>query len=168
MTGDRTTVLGLGPGVTARGSSPAIAAPIDSVVRFAIAGAAYALDVAVVRELVTVERLVAVPGTPAPVVGAFPLRGATLALVDGRILFGLPAGGERSRALVIARGHRALCGLTIDQVSGVTRFVEAQFTPAVPGREPPLVAGFLAEERGGAITMLDAPALVRSLGRLGF
>ena len=143
-------------------------ASIDSLVCFTLSGNSYALDVAVVREVVGVDKLLPVPNTPAPIVGAFALRGATLALVDTRVLFGLDAGSARTTALVIARGHRTLCGLTIDRVVGVARFDAAAFTPAMRGREPAQIAGFMSDERGGLMTVLDTHTIVQSLERLRF
>ena len=140
----------------------------DSVVCFLLAGKPYALDVAVVREVVSIDKLLPVPRTPAAIVGAFALRGATVALVDTRILFGLDASAAATTALVVARGHRTICGLTIDRVLGVTPFTDAKFTPAVRGREPPQVAGFMADERGALLTVLDTATIVRSLEGLRF
>ena len=109
-----------------------------------------------------------VPRTPAPVAGVFALRGATVALVNARILFGLDSPDGHDAALIIARGHRTICGLTVDGVLGVARFLEARFTAATPGREPPQVAGFMPDERGGLLTVLDASVIVTSLERLRF
>jgi chemotaxis signal transduction protein len=148
--------------------SQAAAARFDSLVCFAIAEKTFALDVALVREVVTVEKLLPVPRAPAPIIGAFALRGATLALVDARILFGLDSGTKPGMALILARAHRTLCALTIDRVIGVFPFNEANFTPAVRGREPPEVAGFLPDDHGGLLTILDTPTIVRSIERLKF
>lgn len=155
-------------GSAAPEGSHATAARFDSLVCFSIADKMYALDVALVREVVTVEKLLPVPRAPAPIIGAFALRGATLALVDARILFGLDSGAKPGMALILARAHRTLCALTIDRVIGVLPFHEANFTPAVRGREPPEVAGFLPDDRGGLLTILDTPTIVRSIERLKF
>jgi purine-binding chemotaxis protein CheW len=144
------------------------AAALDSVVCFSIAGKSYALDVAVVREVVSIDKLLPVPRTPAAIVGAFALRGATVALVDTRILFGLDATTAATTALVVARGHRTICGLTIDRVMGVFPFIAAKFTPAVRGREPPQIAGFMQDERGALLTVLDTPTIMHSLESLRF
>jgi purine-binding chemotaxis protein CheW len=158
------------PGEARHGAvpGPGATAGLDSVVCFAVAGKIYALDVAVVREVVGIDKLLPVPRTPAPIVGAFALRGATMALVDSRILFGLEAAVAATTALVVVRGHRTICGLTIDRVVGVARFVEAKFTPAVRGREPSQIAGFMADERGGLLTVLDTPTILQSLESLRF
>jgi chemotaxis signal transduction protein len=148
------------------------APPLDSVVCFKLAKHTYALDVSVVREVVRVDKLLPVPRTPAPIAGVFALRGATIALVDARILFGRessdPAADGHDNALIVARGHRTICGLTVDAVLGVVRFIEHNFTPAIPGREPEQVAGFLPDERGGLLTVLDASVIISSLERLRF
>jgi len=147
---------------------PSAIAALDSVVCFAVAGKLYALDVAVVREVVTIDQLLPVPRTPAPIVGAFALRGATVALVDTRILFGLDATTAATTALIVVRGHRTICGLTIDRVIGVAPFVEAKFSPAVRGREPPQIAGFMSDERGGLLTVLETSTILQSLDSLRF
>jgi len=149
-------------------TGPAPALALDSVVCFAIAGKLYAIDVAVVREVVSIDRLLPVPRTPAPIVGAFALRGATVALVDTRILFGLDAAIPATTALIVVRGHRTVCGLTVDRVLGVARFVETRFTPAVRGREPPQIAGFMSDEAGGLLTVLDTSTILQSLENLRF
>jgi purine-binding chemotaxis protein CheW len=151
-----------------RSSDGRPAGAIDSVVWFSLDGTSYGLDVAVVREVVSIDRLLPVPRTPAAIIGAFALRGATVALVDTRILFGLDATTTATTALVVARGHRTLCGLTIDRVIDVARFVDAQFIPAVRGRDPPQIAGFMSNEHGGLLTVLDTSTIMHSLECLRF
>jgi len=96
------------------------------------------------------------------------LRGATVALVDTRILFGLDAAIPATTALIVVRGHRTVCGLTVDRVLGVARFVETRFSPAVRGREPPQIAGFMSDEAGGLLTVLDTSTILQSLENLRF
>jgi purine-binding chemotaxis protein CheW len=145
-----------------RGAQLGSAAP-DSVVCFALAGKSYALDVTVVREVVSIDKLLPVPRTKSAISGVFALHGATIALVDTRILFGLPPATAANTTLIVARSHRTICGLTIDRVLGVARFAEASFTPAVRGRDPAQIAGFLPDDQGGLITVLDTAALLQAL-----
>jgi purine-binding chemotaxis protein CheW len=145
--------------------TPAAALP-ESLVCFSVGDQTYALDVAVVREVVTLDKLLPVPRTAAAILGAFALRGATIAVVDSAALFGLPTAPAAAVVLVLARAHRTLCALTIDRVVGVVRFAIAQFTPSVRGREPPQVAGFLAVDHGELVTVLDTPTVLRSTERL--
>ena len=144
---------------------PAIAG-VDSLVWFSLAGKSYGLDVAVVREVVTIDRLLPVPRTPPAIIGAFALRGATVALVDTRLLFGLDAASSATTALVVARGHRTICGLTIDHVIGVSPLADASFIPAVRGREPPQIAGVVPDGLGGLLTVLDTSTILQSLESL--
>jgi purine-binding chemotaxis protein CheW len=150
------------PGASAR--APAI----ESLVCFTIANRSYALDVALVREVVAVSAVFPVPKMPAPVLGVFSLRGATVALIETSLLLGLGAGGEPAAALVVVRNHQTVCGLTIDRVIGVSRFIERNFIPADAGHEPPEVIGFMPDERSGLVTVLDAGVVLSALNRLRF
>jgi purine-binding chemotaxis protein CheW len=141
---------------------------LDSVVCFVIDGKSYALDVAVVRQVVSVDKVLPVPRTAPAIIGVFALHGATVALVDTRTVFGLPAATTTTDALVVARGHRTICALTIDRVLGVARFTEASFTPAVRGREPPQIAGFMSDDRGALVTVLDTSTMLHALEALRF
>jgi purine-binding chemotaxis protein CheW len=143
-------------------------AGLESVVCFVVDGKSYALDVTVVRQVVSIEKVLPVPRTAPAIIGVFALHGATMALVDTRIIFGLPPAPTATTALVVARGHRTICGITIDRVIGVARFSETSFTPAVRGREPPQIAGFMADERGALVTVLDTSILVHALEALRF
>jgi hypothetical protein len=46
--------------------------------------------------------------------------------------------------------------------------VDATFIPAVRGREPPQIAGFMPDERGGLLTVLDTSTIMHSLECLRF
>jgi hypothetical protein len=61
-----------------------------------------------------------------------------------------------------------VCGLTIDRVIGVSRFIERNFIPADAGREPPQVIGFMPDERSGLVTVLDSGVVLSALNRLRF
>ena len=141
---------------------------IESLVCFSLSGRSYALDVALVREVVTLGTVFPVPQAPAPIAGVFSLRGATVALVDTTTLLGIQPADQRVTALVIVRNHQTVCALTIDRVAGVTRYVDAHFIHADPEREPPEVLGFMPDERGGLLTVLDSARLLGALDRLRF
>jgi len=140
---------------------------IESLVCFVVSGKSYALDVALVREVVDVGTVFPVPNTPAPVAGVFSLRGATVALVDTSRLLGMPPTGEHGTALVIVRNHETMCALTIDRVVGVTRFIPSHFIPADPERESPEVAGFMPADRN-LLTVLEPTVIMKALNRLRF
>jgi chemotaxis signal transduction protein len=154
---------------SSRGPAPAPpAASMESLVCFALANRAYALDVHIVREVVNVGAVFPVPNAAAAIAGVFSLRGATMALVDTSRLLALPATDGRALGLVIARQHQTVCAITIDRVIGVTRFVPANFIAGEPDREPPEVAGFLPDERAGLVTVLRSSALLDAIDRLRF
>jgi chemotaxis signal transduction protein len=141
---------------------------IESLVCFTISGRSYALDVALVREVVTIGTVFPVPQAPAPVAGVFSLRGATVALVDTPTLLGIAATEARETGLVIVRNHQTVCALTIDRVLGVTRFIESNFIHADPEREPPEVMGFMPDANGALLTVLDSTLVLGALNRLRF
>jgi chemotaxis signal transduction protein len=138
----------------------------QGILCFSLSSRTYGLDVSLVREVVTVPRVVPVPRVAQPIVGVFTLRGATVALVDGEILFGISQGGNRAKALIITRGHRVLCGFSIDDVLGVIPFEPAQFTAAIPGQDPRQVAGFVTHKQMGLLTVLDAATIINSIEQL--
>jgi purine-binding chemotaxis protein CheW len=161
------TSAGSRSGSRSRGASES-GPSIESLVCFVLGGRSYALDVSLVREVVNVGTVFPVPNTPAPVAGVFLLRGATVALVDTARLLGIQASEATGMALVLVRNHQTLCGMTIDRVVGVTRFVGDHFIPADPEREPPEVVGFMPDERSGLLTVLDSSVVVSTLTRLRF
>lgn len=141
---------------------------IESLVCFVINNRTYAIDVALVREVVTVGSVFPVPNAPTAIAGVFSLRGATVALVDTSHLLGVEGGGQEAMALIIVRNHQTVCGLKIDRVVGVARFVESNFIPADLEREPVQVIGFMPDERGGLLTVLDSSVIIDALNRLRF
>jgi len=160
-TGSRSASGGTGKGASEQHT-------IESLVCFVIDNRPYALDVALVREVVNVGTVFPVPNAAAAIAGVFSLRGATVALVDTSALIGVNSANQRAVALIIVRNHQTMCGLTIDRVVGVTRFVAANFIPADPEREPAQVIGFMPDERGGLLTVLDSAVILDALNRLRF
>ncbi len=149
-------------------STPAQRQRLENLVCFVIANRTFALDVGLVREVVSIGQLFPVPRAPAAIAGVFSLRGATVALVNTPRLLDIAETTPLTSALVIVRGHQVLCALTIDRVIGVTRFIERHFIAADPEREPAQVSGFMPDERGGLLTILDSSVIVSSLERLRF
>jgi chemotaxis signal transduction protein len=141
---------------------------IESLVCFVVNNRTYGIDVDLVREVVTVGTIFPVPNAAPAIAGVFSLRGATVALVDTSLLLALEGGDQREIALIVVRNHQAVCGLTIDRVVGVTRFVQTNFIPADLEREPAQVVGFMPDERGGRLTVLDSTVILDALTRLRF
>jgi chemotaxis signal transduction protein len=139
----------------------------DSVVVFDLGVQRYALAVGATREVVTVDKLLPVPQTSDAVLGLFPLRGASLALIDTARLLGLQNAGGRKRALVLVKGDTALCGLTVVDVVGVVRVDASTFTPGDQAREPG-VLGFLSTPQSGTFTLLDTRLVLQRIDDLRF
>ncbi len=151
-----------------RGSRGSGQPEIESLVCFVINNRTYGIDVALVREVVPVGTVFPVPNAPRSVAGVFSLRGATVALVDTSLLIDVEGADQRTTALIIVRNHQTVCGLTIDRVVGVVRFTAANFIPADLEREPAQVIGFMPDERGGLLTVLDSAIILDALNRLRF
>ena len=143
--------------------SHASVAEVGAVTVFLLGDQPYGLAVGATREVVSVDKLIDVPRSPAPVLGLFPLRGGALALIDTPAMLGLGVEASRKKALVIVRGDAPLCGLTVDAVLGVVRVDAVEFTPAEPSREPAGVLGFLTMSDGRTVTLLDTTSV---LGRI--
>lgn len=117
-------------------------APSDELrlVSFTVCEQEYAIDIAVVREIVQVPAdIIAVPNTPAHVLGLISLRGGLLPLVSLRSLFGLPAlaADEQHRIVVVGLPDGSRVGLVTDavkEVLGVPRAL-AEAVPPVLARD---------------------------------
>lgn len=93
------------------------------LVSFSVAEQEYAIDISSVQEIVQIpDKIVAVPNTPAHVLGLMTLRERLLPLVSLRSMFSLPLRplDERSRVVVVALGSAAV-GVVTDAVSEVLR-----------------------------------------------
>ena len=124
-----------------------------------LGGRPFAVDVMDAREVVLVDATTTVPGAPATVVGVMHLRGRVLAVIEARPLLGMPVppASGRPRALVVADGdHRA--AVLIDRVVGLAAFDEIEPLPSPP--TDGLVAGYLVDEAGDRIAVLDVRALL--------
>jgi purine-binding chemotaxis protein CheW len=144
----------------------------NSVCTFWIGKRCYALDTALVGEVVNVETTTPVPLAPSAVVGLFNLRGTPVALVDLANVLDLPEGyqgkGEQKTALVLRKGS-VLGAVLIDRMEVVIPVGQGYFTPR-QGDEHPVVQGFLeVDVRGGLVlTVLDATALLQRFERLKY
>jgi purine-binding chemotaxis protein CheW len=131
------------------------------VVVFDIAGECYAIETALVREVVRLAGLTPLPGAPDFLAGVTNLRGQILPVIDLRELFGVPGEGaaEPSRVLVLGDG-RAEIGVLAETLHEVAALPEERVRePAVPpagiGRD--CLRGVTPE----GLVVLDGAALLR-------
>jgi purine-binding chemotaxis protein CheW len=138
----------------------------DGLCCFLLEKRPFALDVDLVTEVVAVDEILPVPGSPSFVLGLFSLRGSPVAVVDlGDILgFGAPAPKKTSTVLVVKRDELTAAFL-IDRMVDVFRSDRGTIT-AVAAHEHPAVSCFFTAGEGaspGVITVLDADYLIRRL-----
>lgn len=99
-----------------------------------LAGEAYGIAVACVREIIRMTAITQVPQLPAFVKGVINLRGKVIPVVDLRIKFGLPdATGERTCIVVVevrgSGGGLLPMGLVVDAVDDVSGVSASDIEP---------------------------------------
>ncbi len=133
------------------------------LVEFELASGCYALPMERVVELAPMVRVRDLPGAPATVRGLVNHRGAAVALVSLRRVFGVVAGGEgeQERAtvddhLVIADGRTRRYALQVDRVLGLRTVDPAALERGAPSRH---VRGVVVVE-GELLVVQDLDALL--------
>jgi len=135
----------------------------EQFVRFSLGEEGYALHVNAVRRLVDVGERTRVPRTSEAIDGITDLRGEITAVIDPRVLFGLPE-SERSvdvqELIVFATGpDQGNAGIRVDVVDGVEAIPVSHVVLAVDEvstdeslvaeqLDEPLVAGLIRESDG--------------------
>jgi purine-binding chemotaxis protein CheW len=101
----------------------------------------YGVEISRVHEIVRMQTITRVPGSPAFVEGVINLRGSVIPVIDLRLRLNLPAAAHTraSRITVVEIGNLVV-GLVVDEVSEVLRINPALVEP--PG---PVVAGIESE-----------------------
>ena len=129
----------------------------------------YALDVAVVGEVLPASSPVPLPRCPAGVLGLISRRGQPLAVVDPWLLLDLsrPVGAPPAQLLVL-RTATTLAALPVDACAGVVAAPPGTFRPVARSGEPPWVAGFQPLTSGEVATVIATAELLRRLDRLRF
>jgi len=135
----------------------------EQVVVFELAKETYGLEIARVREIITVPNITRVPGTPSFVRGIINLRGKVIGVVDLRRKFGLPeaAHGEESRVVVVEVDGETL-GMLVDNVSEVLRIPSDNIEPPSPiiaNVDADYLRG-IAKMGGNLVMLLDLPKLM--------
>jgi len=121
---------------------------------------AYGVPYRHLDEILYLNHIARVPGTPPFVAGVVNRRGELLTVLDVRALFRLPAGeyGEEARIIVV-RSDGITAGLLVDGIEGNARYVADRLQPPSPaggGIDPLYVLGVEAS----TITMLDIEGLL--------
>jgi chemotaxis signal transduction protein len=133
----------------------------------------YAVDAALVGEVVTIDSYAPVPLAPDPVLGLFNLRGAPVALVDFAAVLELPDVATRRDhecSALVLRTTTTLAAMMIDRMEAVIAASKAKYTPSEWSNEHPAVQGFLEMEapKSRVMTILRAATVLDRLKRLQF
>lgn len=103
------------------------------LVVFIVAKEYYGLDIAVVKEVITLRPITAIPRTPAFVEGVTNLRGKVLPVIDLRKRFGLPIGEVTKHSrIVVVEINDTMVGMLVDAVSKVLTVPEGAIEPPSP------------------------------------
>jgi purine-binding chemotaxis protein CheW len=138
---------------------------------FDLQGEIFAFEATIVREILDMAAVTAVPGAPALVGGVINFRGKVIPLADLRLAFGMEAAEATidSRIIVIEMdidGEPTLIGVRTDKVHEVTSLAQDQ-------SEPPPSVGMrwradyvhsLVRRGGEFIVLPDLPTIFASLG----
>jgi purine-binding chemotaxis protein CheW len=107
----------------------------DKYLTFRLAGEDYGLEVRVITEIVTMQKITEVPDLPAFVRGVINLRGQVIPVIDLRMRFGLEARPYDDRTcMVVSRVDDSPVGLVVDAVN------ETCDIPASSVSTPPQIA----------------------------
>jgi purine-binding chemotaxis protein CheW len=138
------------PGASAAGTA---AQDELRLVSFSVDAQEYAIDIGDVREIVQLpERITALPGAPAHLLGVISLRDRLLPLVSLRRLFTLgdQSLSDQHRIVVVAQPGGALVGLVTDSVKEVLSVPRSQTEPV-----PPVLARQQGMEAFSTLCRLD-------------
>ena len=145
-----------------------------SLCTFFLGARHFGLDVSLVGEVVTLERISPVPASPAAVRGIFNLRGTPVALLDLSVVLDLEAAkgeGAATTALVLRvdstrslANDELLLGLVIDRMEAVSGADRGAFVER-GAEDHPAVRGFLelGGEKKEVVTVLEPAVLLERL-----
>jgi purine-binding chemotaxis protein CheW len=123
-----------------------------------IAGHAFGLPIAAVREVVSLPALLALAGAPPYLRGLLNLRGEFLPVLDGRTLIGSDAPMQASNQVIILGGATAQFGLIVDQAQAVRAVAVARTTTSARSTSLPII-GDVIDDGAKAALLLDVVAL---------
>ena len=126
----------------------------------------FGLDVSLVGEVVTLDKIAPVPASPAAVRGLFNLRGMPVALLDLAVVLDLEAAksGDGATTALVVRDEDLLLGLVIDRMEAVTGADRGTFIER-GAEDHPAVRGFLEldGEKKEVVTVLEPAVLIERL-----
>jgi chemotaxis signal transduction protein len=137
------------------GGSP-LASPEVEFFRVDVRGSAFAVDAALIQEVVRTPPLTPLPGAPAFLVGVAAHRGDVLAVVDLARLLGRGETQVHARSrMAVARVDGMAVGLIADAVLGLAAFPARLVQPAPVGAEGSEFISGVVVEAGRTLHVLD-------------
>ncbi len=119
--------------LAAEPANPDAAGERMEVVEFLLAHEKYAVETRHVREVLPLENLTPLPGTPAFVSGIANVRGEIFSVIDVGKLFELPERGLPDRHKIIVLRSESMCfGILADAIAGVRQIPLAEIQPSLP------------------------------------
>lgn len=128
---------------------------------FAVGAEVYAMDLALMREIVKPRPVTEVPRVPPFVLGVVSVRGDIVPVLDLRARLGFePAQTTRATRLLICEVEGEAYALRVDAVRGVVRLREADVELAMAATDSPFLEA-IARHDDELIILLDIPTVVR-------
>lgn len=142
----------------------------DSVVRkerqivaFTLGAEIYGVDIASVREIIPIQKIVNVPRAPDFVEGIINLRGRVIPVLDLRKHFGFERKkGDPNQRIVLVEAGSDSIGVIVDSVSSVLRIADDSVEPpasVIVGAEIEYIYG-IAKVDGDLIVLLDLTRII--------
>jgi purine-binding chemotaxis protein CheW len=133
------------------------------IVAFSLGQETYGVDIASVREIIPIQKIVPVPRAPQFVEGIINLRGRVIPVLDLRKQFGFEEKkGDPNQRIVLVEAGQESIGVIVDSVSSVLRIAEDSIEPAaavVVGDEIEYIQG-IAKVGTELIVLLDLTRII--------
>ena len=133
------------------------------IVAFTLGSEIYGVDIASVREIIPIQKIVSVPRAPDFVEGIINLRGRVIPVLDLRKHFGFERkkGDPNQRIVLVEAGSESI-GVIVDSVSSVLRIADDSVEPpasVIVGPEIEYIYG-IAKVDGDLIVLLDLTRII--------
>jgi len=129
---------------------------------FELGDETYGVDIADVREIITMQKVTRVPRAPEFVEGVINLRGKIIPVIDLRLRFGLPAAeATRSTRVVVVEMEEKSIGLVVDAVSEVLQVEGSCIEPPSP-----VISGVDTAYLAGIANLEDRLVIILDLSKV--
>ncbi len=127
---------------------------MKSFVRFNVGNIDMAIPIEKIKEVIEVEDLSPVPGTPQYVKGMYNLRNSVIVVIDLKKKLEINTEDDSNRVIVL---ENIPVGLVVTKLKGILRTEEENIQPAegMAGVEESLLEGIIKTEKGEVIFILD-------------